>query len=194
MSGAGSGGKNSKKSLTRCHSSNIGQKKSDLSFIGAIFVRLTRAGEYAVRCVLYLSSCDPGRVVGRKEIAREMEIPEQFLGKIAQQLARLGILEIVQGSKGGFRLLVSPASLSLLEVIEAVIGEIFLNDCLMRPDSCRRSPACAVNPVWQKARDQLRETLRNSTFASLVKSQSCLLPSASGKEVIRKRVFRSRKI
>jgi Rrf2 family protein len=131
-------------------------------------------------------------VVGRREIAREMEIPEQFLGKIAQQLARLGILEIVQGSKGGFRLLVSPARLTLLEVIEAVIGEIFLNDCLMRPDSCKRSPACAVNLVWRKARDQLRETLRESTFAGLLESQNCLLPSASGKGAIKK--MRSRRI
>jgi DNA-binding IscR family transcriptional regulator len=35
-----------------------------------------------------------------------MDIPAQFLGKIAQQLARAGIIEIVQGSKGGYRLLV----------------------------------------------------------------------------------------
>jgi Rrf2 family protein len=131
-------------------------------------------------------------VVGRKEIAREMEIPEQFLGKIAQQLARLGILEIIQGSKGGFRLLVSPKSLTLLDVIEAVIGEIFLNDCLMRPDSCRRSSACAVNHVWQKARDQLRETLGSSTFATLVESQSCLFPSPSRKGAIKKRPSRGK--
>jgi Rrf2 family protein len=123
-----------------------------------------------------------------------MEIPEQFPGKIAQQLARLGILEIIQGSKGGFRLLVSPASLTLLDVIEAVIGEIFLTDCLMRADSCKRSPACAVNLAWQKARDQLRETLRNSPFASLVKSQSCLLPSTSRKDALKKRPSRSGKI
>jgi Rrf2 family transcriptional regulator, iron-sulfur cluster assembly transcription factor len=155
-------------------------------------VRLTRAGEYAVRCVLYIASCDPGSVVNSKEIAREMEIPEQFLGKIAQQLGRLGILEIVQGSRGGFRLLVPPERLTLLDVIEAVIGEIFLNDCLMRPDSCKRSPACAVNQVWQKARGLLRDTLRDSTFASLVKTQSCLLPPTSEKQSARKTPLRAK--
>ena len=130
-------------------------------------MRLTRAGEYAVRCVLYLSLLEEGMVVGRKEIAREMDIPDQFLGKIAQQLSRAGILEIVQGPKGGFRLLISPDKMSLLDVVEAVIGEIFLNDCLMRPDSCSRSHTCAVNKVWEKARNQLRDTLRENTFDKL---------------------------
>jgi DNA-binding IscR family transcriptional regulator len=36
-----------------------------------------------------------------REIARRMDIPEQFLGKIALQLARAGVIEIVQGAKGG---------------------------------------------------------------------------------------------
>jgi len=140
-------------------------------------MRLTRAGEYAVRCVLYLSSCPKQEVVSRKEIAEAMDIPEQFLGKIAQRLARSGIVEIVQGARGGFRLLRPPDKLTLLNVVEATIGEIFLNDCLMNPGICMRSAACAVNKIWERARDQLRETLGKATFKSLLDSQSCMSPS-----------------
>jgi len=139
-------------------------------------MRLTRAGEYAVRCVLSLAGRKPGEVVSRKQIAAEMDIPDQFLGKIAQQLARAGILEIVQGARGGFRLRVPPDRLSLLEVVEAVIGEIFLNDCLMRPESCLRSRSCAVNRIWEKARDQLRATLGEFTFSRILETQCCLVP------------------
>lgn len=137
-------------------------------------MRLTRAGEYAIRCVLYMSKQEEGIVVSRNEIAQSMDIPNQFLGKIAQQLSRSGILEIIQGSKGGFRLSVSPEKLSLLDVVEAVMGEIFLNDCIFRPESCGRSSTCAVHFVWQKAKTQLRETLREATFAKLVKEESCM--------------------
>jgi Rrf2 family protein len=139
-------------------------------------MRLTRAGEYAVRCVLYLSSQGQGVVCNRKQIAAEMDIPDQFLGKIAQQLARSGILEIVQGARGGLKLTASPEHLSLLDVVEAVIGEIFLNDCVMRPESCRRSRACSVHQIWDKARNQLRDTLRQATFSSLLKEDSCVIP------------------
>jgi Rrf2 family iron-sulfur cluster assembly transcriptional regulator len=139
-------------------------------------LRLTRAGEYAVRCVLYLASQAPTEVCNRKTIARAMDIPDQFLGKIAQQLVHAGIIEVLQGSKGGLRLLVSPEKISLLEVVEAVIGEIFLNDCVLRPESCDRSNACAVHVVWEKARNQLRKTLNEATFAQLLKEDSCLSP------------------
>ena len=132
-------------------------------------MRLTRAGEYGVRCILYLSSKGIGELCNRKQIAAAMGIPGPFLGKIAQQLARAGYIEIVQGAKGGLKLAVSPAKLTLLDVVEAVIGEIFLNDCLLRPDNCNRSNSCAAHGVWNKARDQLRATLREATFADLLK-------------------------
>jgi Rrf2 family protein len=137
-------------------------------------MRLTRAGEYAVRCMLYLSCLGPDKVGNRMEIAQAMDIPAQFLGKIAQQLARAGYIEIVQGPKGGFRLVLPPEKVTLLGVIEAVIGEIYLNDCLMRPESCHLSPTCAVYQVWKKARDQLRQTLEQTTFATLQSEPSCI--------------------
>jgi Rrf2 family protein len=130
-------------------------------------MRLTRAAEYAVRCVLYMAGQPESSVIAKKEIARNMEIPDQFLGKIAQQLSRAGLLEILQGARGGLRLLRKPEAISLLEVIEAVMGEIFLNDCIIRPRSCKRVPTCAVHEIWEKARKDLRNTLGEADFRQL---------------------------
>ena len=142
-------------------------------------MRLTRAGEYGVRCILFLAGNGQGNVVGRVEIAKAMDIPEQFLGKIAQKLARSGFIEIIRGAKGGYRLLFSPNKLTLLDVVEAVTGEIFLNDCVMRPESCFRSPGCSIHRVWEKAREQLRETLKEATFAKMLEEETCIFPSIS---------------
>ena len=142
-------------------------------------MRLTRAAEYAVRCIVYLAGNGQGKVVGRVEIAKAMEIPEQFLGKIAQQLARSGFIKIIQGAKGGYRLLLSPEKITLLDVVEAVTGEIFLNDCVMRPESCFRTSGCSIHRVWEKAREQLRNTLREATFAKLLENETCIFPLIS---------------
>ncbi|MBI4776917.1 MAG: Rrf2 family transcriptional regulator [Deltaproteobacteria bacterium] len=144
-------------------------------------MRLTRSGEYAVRCILYLCSQRTGEVCSRKQIAREMDIPYEFLGKIAQDLARHGLVELVQGSKGGLRLLHSPHEITLLDVVEAINGEIGLNDCVVRPDSCRRSPTCTVHRVWLEARSQVRDTLRRATFARLLDQGTCLASPEDGK-------------
>jgi Rrf2 family protein len=130
--------------------------------------------------VLYLADRGSDQVVSRKQIAKEMDIPPHFLGKIAQQLAREGIIEIVQGARGGFRLIVAPEEVTLLQVVEAVIGEIFLNDCVMRADACHRSHACSVHNIWEDARRQLRSFLREATFAKLLKESSCITTGDQG--------------
>jgi len=147
-----------------------------------MLMRLTRAGEYAIRCVLYLFEQEPNAVISRRDIAQAMHIPEPFLGKVAQQLARSGIIEIIQGPKGGYRLLVSAEELSLLDIIESVCGEIVLNDCVLHPEKCFRKGSCSVHRVWQEARQQLRSLLAQATFASLLEDEHCLSPSALNQE------------
>ncbi len=137
---------------------------------------LTKAGEYAVRCMLYLAGEADCEVVSRRHVAEAMNIPAPFLAKIAQELARCGLIQIVQGSKGGYRLRKNPDEISLLDVIEAVEGEIFLNECLFRPESCGRSSYCKVHGVWQEARDGLRNTFRRTTLAQLCFSDDPVAP------------------
>ncbi len=137
-------------------------------------MRLTRAGEYAIRCIMYLSSIGKGNLVSKKEIASKCAIPTHFLSKIAQELQKARILEIKQGPKGGFILTKDPKNLTLLEVIEAIIGEIYLNDCIAHPNQCEASSKCAVHKVWNKARTQLRNTLNTVTFSELVADPRCI--------------------
>ncbi|MCL2790202.1 MAG: Rrf2 family transcriptional regulator [Desulfobulbus sp.] len=139
-------------------------------------MRLTRAAEYAIRCVLYLSQQARGALVSRQEIARQADIPPHFLAKIAQDLAKAGVIEIRQGVRGGFVLNRHPAAINLLEVVETMIGEIYLNDCVVRPLGCKDSSNCAVHQVWLQARDQLRASLRQVNFEQLT-GTSCLSPS-----------------
>ncbi|MEW5724218.1 MAG: Rrf2 family transcriptional regulator [Thermodesulfobacteriota bacterium] len=130
-------------------------------------MRLTKASEYAIRSLLFLAGQKPGAVASRREIAKAMDIPYQFLGKIGPTLAAAGLIRIVQGAKGGFRLARPAGEISLLDAIEAVEGEIFLNDCLMAPGTCHRSPACPVHQVWSGVTSELRRVLASADFADL---------------------------
>ena len=130
--------------------------------------------EYAIRCVVYLAKKGKGTQVSKKDIAEKAEIPPHFLAKIAQDLAKAGFIEIRQGAKGGFILMKDPREISLLDVVETMIGEIFLTDCVARPSSCNAMNICGVHRVWLTARDQLRTTLREATFDKLIREKSCI--------------------
>ena len=136
-------------------------------------MRLTRAGEYAVRCMLYLCREGRGVLTNRQEIADSADIPPHFLAKIAQQLAKAGFIEIRLGAHVGLVLIKDPSDISLLEVVETMIGEIYLNDCIIRPGSCGDQPFCAVHKVWLRARNQLRETLAAVSLAELLEDSPC---------------------
>jgi Rrf2 family iron-sulfur cluster assembly transcriptional regulator len=80
-------------------------------------MRLTRAAEYAIRCMVYLSTRGRGVLTSRQEIATKADIPTHFLAKIAQDLARANFIEIRQGSRGGFVLANNPANFTVLDVV-----------------------------------------------------------------------------
>jgi Rrf2 family transcriptional regulator, iron-sulfur cluster assembly transcription factor len=139
-------------------------------------MKITMAAEYAVRCVLYLTKQGQNVLVSRQEIADSTRTPAEFLAKIAQDLAKAGIITIKQGAKGGYSLHSDPSTVTMLSVVEAIIGEIMLNECTVRPETCPASPGCSANLVWQRARQQARETLRQATFADLARHGSCCVP------------------
>ncbi len=137
-------------------------------------MRLTRAGEYAIRCMVYLAFKGQGVLVARQEVAVQVDIPTSFLAKIVQDLGRAHLIEIRQGPKGGYVLIKDPARITLLEVVEVMIGKIQLNDCVGRPETCAASTHCRVHRVWEDASAQLRQHLAGITFAELCRNGTCL--------------------
>ena len=130
--------------------------------------------------MVYLSTRGQGVLTSRQEIATKADIPTHFLAKIAQDLARANLIEIRQGARGGFVLSKDPAKITLLEVVETMIGEIYLNDCVARPNSCKVAYDCSVHRIWMTAREQLRETLNKVTFDQLIKENSCIPTITTG--------------
>jgi len=114
-------------------------------------VQLTRGSEYAIQGMLYLARQPRGRKVMTGEIARAAEVPVSFLAKVLQILAREGIVESYRGTGGGFTLLKPVGEITLRQIIEAVEGDIALNQCLVHKDACKRAGACPAHKIWKEA-------------------------------------------
>jgi Rrf2 family protein len=135
-------------------------------------MEITRETDYAIRCILYLAA-RPAEVSMIEEIAREMEIPKSFLAKILQKLVRASLVNSFRGVKGGFQLALRPAKISLLDVVEAIEGEVAMNICALDNTLCGRSKTCPVHPIWVHIRNDFRKILKKYNFAQfLAKKQS----------------------
>ena len=128
---------------------------------------ITRATEYAIRAILYLSKQPPKEIVLKKDICKSQDITPAFLTKILQPLIKEGIVGSQRGVGGGFFLIKSPEEISLLDIVEAQEGTLLLNQCMAGPGTCERDVFCPVHGAWKEVREELTGTLSRYTFAEL---------------------------
>lgn len=133
-------------------------------------LQITIAADYAVRAVLYLASQGHNCPVPSMEIARQQEIPRQFIPKILQALARAGILKTCPGRSGGATLTLSPHKISMFQIIEAVDGPVALNKCLSTKTKCSRDSVCPAHPAWVKIQDSFSKTLKKIKISDINKN------------------------
>jgi Rrf2 family protein len=87
-------------------------------------MKLNRATVYALEALTYLAALAEGRTVPSHEAARAWGIPEKFLLKVLQPLARARLLNSLRGPGGGYRLGKPAKDITVLEVLEAVEGPV----------------------------------------------------------------------
>ena len=128
-------------------------------------MQITRQADYAVRAVHYLAGLGADQRAATSQIAQEQRIPPSFLAKIVSQLSVAGLLQTSRGARGGVSLARAPEEISLLEVVEAIDGPIYLNECVAdHGGSCVFGEDCPMRPVWCEAQAKLVEILKATTF------------------------------
>jgi Rrf2 family transcriptional regulator, iron-sulfur cluster assembly transcription factor len=127
-------------------------------------VRLTRAGEYAIRGMIYLAQQPREELTLISEIAKSQKVSASFLAKIFQGLAKAGLVDSQRGAAGGVNLARDPKEISLRNIVEAVEGPVALNRCLRAKDPCERNRTCALASVWREAQDKMLEVLETATL------------------------------
>ena len=130
-------------------------------------LRISRKIDYGLRAMIYLASVAPHAVVPFREIARQMDVPEDFLAKILKTLVDAGLVRSTRGPHGGYALARSPLEISFLEVIEAVEGMVALNVCLDGEDACGHSPCCTMMSVWKLGQERMLDVYRQAKLADL---------------------------
>lgn len=146
-------------------------------------IALERRGDYSVRAVIDLARYYGAGRRKAREIAAVMDIPVRYLPQLLAPLVHRGLLVATAGPEGGYALARDPASISVIEVIEAAEGPLESPRCVLRGGPCDWDETCPLHEAWGRARDALAAELARTTFAEL----------AAQDEAIQKRPARPRK-
>ena len=140
---------------------------------------ITRATEYAIRAILYMSRQPAGEIIYKKDICKAQDITPAFLTKILQPLIKDQIVGSQRGVGGGFYLAKAPAEITLLDIIKSQEGPVYLNQCLIEEGACEREFFCPLHGAWAQIRKEFMATLSRYDFASLAAKKNDCLPVSS---------------
>jgi Rrf2 family protein len=124
--------------------------------------------EYALRGMVYIQVQNlKGRRPGIVEIAKEIESPPFYTGKILQRLVRLGFIESVKGKGGGFYFDPDKPDLALKELILATEGDKTMCGCGFGLKQCSDENPCPLHEQYAPIREAINRLVSNETFRHL---------------------------
>jgi rrf2 family protein (putative transcriptional regulator) len=140
-------------------------------------MKLSDGVEWGIHVTTILAVLPPDKALPAARLAEFHGVPAAYLAKHLQALSRAGILESVQGPRGGYRLARPAAKITVLDVVEAIDGtasafrctEIRQRGPAAQPASAYPLP-CGIHRVMTSADAVWRASLRAVTIADLVRT------------------------
>ena len=132
-------------------------------------VLFSRQCEYALQAVMFLTLKGDGERTSIRELTKKMQIPYHFLAKILQDLTYKGLLVSQKGPTGGFALAKPAKEITLFDVVDAIDGSGFMENCVLGFPDCGGKTPCAVHEKWGSMREELRLMLVGKNVAQMAK-------------------------
>jgi len=139
--------------------------------------------EYALRGLVYVHVQQiKGLKPGIAEIAKEIDAPPFYTGKIMQRLVKQGFLMSMKGKGGGFFFDESKPDLPLKTVIQAVEGEKTYSGCGFGLKHCDENHPCPLHGQYAPIRDAINNLISQNTIQSLAREHR------SGEDILLRRL------
>jgi len=138
----------------------------------------SKACEYGIRAMLHIAhKSQANERVGVKDIAKAINSPEAFTGKIMQQLSKNGLVQSIKGPSGGFWIDdEARATINLRQIVEVIDGDKIYVGCGLGLSECNDQKPCPMHDQYIALRqslvqihtdtniDELASTLDGMTF------------------------------
>ena len=134
---------------------------------------IRRNTDYGWRMMVALARhSGSGELISASQLAHEGDISYEVGRKLLQRLRDAKLVKSVMGSNGGFKLNRKPSKISLMEVINVLQSEIYLNKCLADDYECEFENECQINTKLAPLQQHLVNYLENVTIKELLKNRS----------------------
>lgn len=134
-------------------------------------LKIAKSVEYSVLALRYIAENESNGNISVKEISERENIPFDLLAKLMQKLVKHNIIVSKQGKQGGYSLNVSPAVLTLNDIIIALEQQIQLTDCMVdapTKEDCARYKECCLRSPLSKVQDKIIDLFKETTLIEII--------------------------
>ncbi len=131
---------------------------------------ISRDTDYGIRALLCMADADrkkKKKIATVGEIVEKEDLPERFLRRVLQRLAKKGILRSYKGKDGGFSFRKLPDEITLTDIIEVLQGKIDLTNCVLKGKICPGIKKCVLRKKLKDIGRLLNKEFKGITIASL---------------------------
>jgi len=125
-------------------------------------VRVPQRLDYALRALVLLALQPEGEYIAAGDLADHLSLPRRFVEQQVTALARSGIVRCRRGASGGCALAKAAADISVLDVVEAVQGDVL---------DVPRVTGSAASALWAEAAGELSGFFATVNLAALAQRQ-----------------------
>lgn len=132
---------------------------------------ITRDADYAIQALLFMAKVqkkEARKVITVDEIVKEKGLPERFLRRILQKLAKNKILFSYKGKSGGFSFMAKPENIKALDIIRIFQDNIRFSNCFLKSSICPNIKTCVFRKRLKKIDDMVIKELGSVTLKSLL--------------------------
>lgn len=122
-------------------------------------ITISKRVEYSIELMSFLTKTGP-KAVSLMEISKKTGLPYRFLGQVAIDLRKGGIVEGREGKMGGYVLTKGWKDKNLYDLLTALGENKGMVKCLGTPGGCSRQDGCKMRNIWQKLEENFLNDLK----------------------------------
>lgn len=127
--------------------------------------------EYALRVFAFMAT-NRDKIYRADEIFNHLRIPLRYLKRLLTELSKTGLMESVQGNKGGYRLQRDTHDITLFDIVNATGAHEARNFCFFGFKECQFGKKCHMHDNWIAVMERIEHLLKTTTLSDLRDSET----------------------
>ena len=133
--------------------------------------KISKLTDYATGVLSHMAH-KPEAVYTARDITEKTHVNLPTVMKLLKLLNKSGLLDSHRGASGGYSLAHKPNEIRLIDVIEAIEGDVGLTECSVKDSHCSLEPVCNTRHNWQTISHLLYDALSQITLAQMAQPLS----------------------